>query len=165
MINWAPHTLQHCLDSAVLAYSTASLAFGTLVWYGIIAFKWFESMRHSSDRARKTWMWLATIFVVCATAGYFSWILALVVPKTAVIVRITALATLNVICPVFWGYARRKSFSAINTEQHIGEQLVEGAPSIINMTDHEIAILTRKILANSVEEVSAAAATLAVRKT
>lgn len=138
-MNWSPHNLQHCLDSNALAYLTATLAFGMLIWYCVIAHTWWKSMKYSSGRARKAWFWLVVIFIICSQAGYASWILALAVPKTAVSYRILALVIQNISCPFFMLYARRSHFEMQGREQNIGEQILAGLPHPSSIDDAQLA--------------------------
>ena len=143
-MNWDPHTLMDCLDSQVLAYLTAVLAFGMLVWYLAIAMRWYESIRYASESGRAVWGWLVAIFVVCALAGYVALILALVVPKFSVVFRIVFLALQNICCPFFWITARRYKFHLQGVSENIGESLL--SKNLDDMADREVASLTRSLV-------------------
>ncbi len=90
-MNWQPHNLIHCLDSATLGYLTASLAVGMLVWYLLIAKRWWCALQHAPVSGRRVWGWLIAIFIICAMAGYVSLVVSLVLPKIAVWWRIAFL--------------------------------------------------------------------------
>lgn len=154
MEHWHPKTLLECLDSPVLGYLTAFLAFGMLVWYVLIARKWWESARQSSNGARKAWQWLIVIFIVCAIAGYTSWIIAVFEPMIAAVLRITALSVQNVACPIFMYYASRKTFYAFGREQAIGFRVLEHENSYQTMTDRDLANVMRRALDESSERLA-----------
>ena len=151
MAPWEPHDLCECVGSLILGYSTAGLAAGMLFWYSVIAWKWWESSKLASRETANLWRWLVTIFVVCAIAGYMSWIIALWLPKVAVILRIMALAVQNVACPMFWYYAASRQFTAAGVNERIGAALASSDPDHLN--DRELAELARKLVAKSLDRI------------
>ena len=148
-MNWTPHTLVECVDSPALGWLTGLLACGMLIWYVIIARKWWESSRLASAATAKLWQWLVVIFIVCACAGYLSWILALWWPKIATLLRIAALAVQNVACPMFWHYAASQRFTAASANEHVGANVVEAAGG--NMDDRELASFVRRLVKENLE--------------
>jgi len=148
-------TLTECLDSPVLGWITGVLAFGMLIWYVIIARKWWEAAENSSDEARTAWRWMVAIFIICAVAGYVSWDLALFAPKVAVVVRITALAAQNIACPIFMTYAMRVQFYGFGTEQAIGHQILANKNRLMGMTNDEKAEFLMQSIQGQAERIMA----------
>lgn len=147
MDSWHPHDLVHCVDSDFLGYAIASMAFGVLIWYWIIASIWFRSMWKATKQARTVWGTLALIFIVCSMAGYVSWDVSLWFPKAGVIIRVTALVALNILCPVFILLGVRHKFMAYGMYQKLGESFAD--VNFDNMSDHEVATMTKALLAEA----------------
>ena len=143
---WNPLNLRQCVGSPILGELTGLLALGMLFWYVLIAYKWLESSRLASEEGKWLWRWLVAIFIVCAVAGYFSLILALFFPKVSVILRILALATQNVVCPLFWSYAASRRFVAVSSNEKIG--MVLSSQNTEEMSDRELALLARSLIMN-----------------
>ena len=141
---WEPHKLSSCVDKIHLGYLTAILSASLLVWYLMIAYRWFDACRYASKDTRNMWLWLVIIFIACAVAGYGTLLLAVFAPKTAVIVRIIFLSIQNVACPLFWYCAANKKFTIITSNEHIGQQLQ--TINIKNLDNSGLGILTRQLL-------------------
>lgn len=154
MNDWNPSDLQHCVDSPLLGWLTGGLACGMLVWYAMIATRWWEASRLASPEGCKVWQWLVIIFVICAMAGYGSWILALFAPKTAVWTRVLFLTAQNLACPMFWKYATHRRFTSIGRFESIGEQITKAVTEPDRMDDRELASLARQMVAKSLERYS-----------
>jgi hypothetical protein len=144
MNDWHPHTLQDCVGSEILGWLTAILALGMLCWYLAIAKRWYESLQLASEGGKAVWGWLVVIFIVCAMGGYVALIVMIWFPKTSVIFRISFLSIQNIACPFFWALARRYKFHLQGHYEKIGEGL--STAKIEDLTDHELATLTRKLV-------------------
>ena len=148
---WNPHNLLHCVDSTLLGTATAVLAFMTMCWYLIITCKWLAAAKNASPEARRVWIWLMAIFLVCSICGYGSLIVSLVSPRAFVILRLTLLVALNIACPMFLRCSVDQRFSSIAKFEGIGEQITKAVNALDQLSDQELASLARRIVAKSLE--------------
>ena len=151
MNDWNPHSVIHNVDSVPLGIATIVLALITMVLFLLIAVRWLTASRYASPDGRNLWRWLVAIFLLTGLTTYGSLDLTMLWPRVAVWNRLIGMIVIDIACVIFLRKSSNQKFSSVAKSELIGEQIVKAVREPCDMSDRELASLSRQLVAKSLE--------------